>query len=365
VLRVTYRLAATGPEAMARAGAIALEQTVEVPAVAVRDPFVAESIVGQVEAVEEDGEAHSRVTIAYAPDTTAHDPAQLLNVVFGMTSLQPDAECLEIELPKSLRQALQGPRFGSAGLRALVDAPTRSLTATAVKPMGQSPEALASLLREFARAGVDLIKDDQGLADHPFCPFEARVSACLRAADEVAQETGHRALYVPNLIGTPSRVFDQLRIAEDLGARAVMVAPMLLGLPTFWELCHERASVPVLAHPSLAGVRRFSEEALYGTLLRAYGADAVIFVSYGGRYGTPREACRAVAERLREPSDELRASLPVPGGGITLDEVSEVVDFYGSDVMLLVGGNLLVEAGAVESRARTFVEAVRATAAGS
>jgi ribulose-bisphosphate carboxylase large chain len=363
VLRVTYRVGATGADAERRAEAIAREQTVEVPAAAVRDPFIAESIVGRVEAVEPEGQGGSRVIIGYEPDTTAHDPAQLLNVVFGMTSLQPDAVCSAIELPPSLRQALGGPRFGSAGLRALVGAPKRPLTASAVKPMGQSPESLAALLCDFARAGIDLVKDDQGLADHPFCPFEARVRACLRAADEIADETGHHVLYVPNLIGTPTRVFEQLRVAEDLGARAVMVSPMLLGLPTFWELCRERASVPVVAHPSFAGVRRFSEEALYGTLLRAYGADAVIFVSYGGRYGTPRDACRALATRLREPEGDFLPSLPVPGGGITLDDVSEVVAFYGSDVMLLVGGNLLVEEGKVEARARKLVEAVHASGA--
>jgi ribulose-bisphosphate carboxylase large chain len=49
----------------------------------------------------------------------------------------------------------------------------------------------------------------------------------------------------------------------------------------------------------------------------------------------------------------------VPGGGVQLDEVSELVSFYGRDVMLLVGGSLQVEAGALEQRSRAFVEAVR------
>ena len=101
-----------------------------------------------------------------------------------------------------------------------------------MKPMGRSPEALGNLLREFARAGIDVVKDDHGLANHAFCPFEKRVLACLAAAEEVAEETGHRAVYVPNLIGTPSQVFRQLRFAQDAGARAVMVSPGLIGLPT-------------------------------------------------------------------------------------------------------------------------------------
>lgn len=360
---MTYRLesAGSGSDAAARAAGIALEQTVEVPAAAVRDPFVAEHVVGQVESVVEADAGAVLATIAYAVDTTACDPAQLLNVVFGMTSLQADARCVDVVLPGALLEALRGPRFGAAGLREILGTPKRPLTCTAVKPMGLGPDALADLLRDFARAGIDVIKDDQGLADHPFCPFEPRVRACLAAAEAVAQETGQLALYVPNLVGTPRRVVEQLRIAEDLGARAVMVSPLLIGLPAFWELCHEHASVPVLAHPSFGGAQRFGRALLFGRLLRAYGADAVIFVSYGGRYGVPRPECRELAANLREPLGGLRGALPVPGGGIQLDEVGERVAFYGDEVMLLVGGSLQIEAGRIFERSRAFVEALHAS----
>ena len=70
--------------------------------------------------------------------------------------------------------------------------------------MGLEPAQLAALCGTFARAGIDLIKDDHGLADHPFCPFEARVEACLAAIEAAARETGRRALYVPNLTGRPT-----------------------------------------------------------------------------------------------------------------------------------------------------------------
>ncbi|MGH0033102.1 MAG: RuBisCO large subunit C-terminal-like domain-containing protein, partial [Myxococcota bacterium] len=267
LLRVTYRLdGVAASDAEARAEAIAREQTVEVPrAVVDREPGIAENVVGRVESVSGE-EGGSRVRIGYPVATTAHDPAQLLNVVFGMTSLQADVRCVDIELPPSLRVALRGPRFGIAGLREAMGAADRPLTATAVKPMGHDPKALADLMTTFAQAGVDLVKDDQGLADHAFCPFEDRVRACLEAVRRVADTTGHETLYAPNLIGTPAKVLDQLHVAEDLGARAVMVSPMLIGLPFFWELCHQRASVPVLAHPSFGGAQRFTTDLLFGGL---------------------------------------------------------------------------------------------------
>lgn len=358
-VRVTYRLAVAADAAAARAEEIAREQTVEVPrAVVLREPAIAEKVVGRVESVVAE-EGASRVTIAYPAATTAGDPAQLLNVVFGMTSLRADAMCVDVELPQSLRAALRGPRFGIAGLREIAGVPRRPLTCTAVKPMGLDAKALADLMRTFAQAGIDVVKDDQGLADHAFCPFEDRVRACLDAVRDVADRTGHRTLYAPNLIGTPARVLEQLHIAEDLGARAVMVSPLLIGLPFFWELCHQRSSLPVLAHPSFGGVGRFAPDLLFGGLLRWYGADAVIFVGYGGRYGTPRETCGRLADRLRGEQGGMKPSLPVPGGGVQLENVDELLSFYGRDVMLLVGGSLQMEAGAVLERSRAFVEAVR------
>jgi ribulose-bisphosphate carboxylase large chain len=363
LVRVSYRIEGLPdvPAAEARAEAIAREQTVEVPrAVIDREPAIAERVVGRVESVEVDGEGAHRLTIAYPVAATAHDPAQLLNVAFGMTSLQPDAACVDIVLPQSLRTALRGPRFGIEGLRKLTGVEGRALTCTAVKPMGHDPKALAGLMSTFAQAGIDVVKDDQGLADHAFCPFEERVRACLDAAREVAERTGHHTLYAPNLIGTPARVVEQLHVAEELGARAVMVSPMLIGLPFFWELCHQRASVPVIAHPSFGGAQRFATDLLFGGLLRWYGADAVIFVGYGGRYATPRDVCRRLAARLRGPEGGMHPSLPVPGGGVELANVPELLSFYGRDVMLLVGGSLQLEAGAVAERSRAFVDAVRA-----
>ena len=360
-LRVSYRLDVAPERAAERAESIALEQTVEVPReVVAREPRIEREILGRVESVSAQGDGSSLATLAYPVAATNLDPAQLLGVLFGNSSLQSDLQCVDFDPPESLCKALRGPRFGLAGFRARTHAEGRALTCSVVKPLGHTPEALADLLRQFARAGIDVVKEDQGLADNPFCPFEDRVRACRAAVDEVADETGHRVLYAPNLIGTPSRVFEQLRVAESLGADAVMASPLLIGLPTFWELVHERASVPVLAHPCLGGTQRFAPELLFGKLLRLYGADAVIFVSSGGRFGTPRESCARIAAGLRDPWHALRPSLPTPGGGIQLENAAEVIDFYGTDSMLLIGGSLQLE-----RRSREFVEAVRQASLGA
>jgi ribulose-bisphosphate carboxylase large chain len=55
----------------------------------------------------------------------------------------------------------------------------------------------------------------------------------------------------------------------------------------------------------------------------------------------------------------LRASLPVPAGGMTLQRVPELLDYYGRDAMLLIGGALLsAPPETLVKETATFVRAV-------
>ncbi len=140
----------------------------------------------------------------------------------------------------------------------------------------------------------------------------------------------------------------------------MLIAPMLVGLPAFFDLIDEFPEFVYLAHPSFAGARSIAPEFLFGRLLRLFGADAVIFVNVGGRFGYTREMCAALAIGAREPWGPLRPALPVPAGGMRLERVEELLDFYGPDVMLLIGGNLLIERDRVLERTKEFVERVEA-----
>jgi len=360
-MRVTYRVAVDAARAPARAEEIAREQTVEVPRAVVRERFIEDEVMGRVEAIEPDPDGGQRVAISYPVASTALDPSQLVNVIFGNSSLHDDVACVGLELPDEILGAMGGPRFGMAGLRKAAGAEGRPMTCTAVKPMGLSPEALGGLCHRFARAGIDVVKDDHGLADHAFCPFEERVRACIDAVARAADETGHHAVYAPNLSGAPASLFSRLDFAERSGARAVLVSPMLVGLPVFHELCRERASIPVLAHPAFGGAQRIAHDVLFGRLFRLFGADAVIYVNFGSRFRIDRDLCRRLADGLRGPWGGLLPSLPVPAGGITLENAAEVVSFYGADTMLLVGGNLQIDEDAVFERSRDFVETVHSS----
>jgi ribulose-bisphosphate carboxylase large chain len=358
-LHVTYQVRSSSDEIAGRADALLLEQTVELPRqAAARHPWVARHVLGTVESIREVGPDLHRVTIAQPMVTVGADPAQLLNVLFGNVSLQPEVVLADVELPLSAFDWLPGPRVGLAGLRRLAGVPHRPLLATALKPMGLDPAELAELCGTFARAGLDLIKDDHGLADHAFCPFRERVVACLRAVDEVAGATGRRALYVPNLIGPPDRMLQQLAFARDAGVRAVMVSPMVVGLPFLSALATMTDGLPVIAHPAFGGAIRAEPPVLFGKLFRWFGADAVIYPHAGGRFSYTPATCQALAAALRADHPRVRSAFPVPAGGIKLERVAELLQFYGRDCILLIGGSLYDAGGRLFERTRALAEQV-------
>ncbi|HUB66433.1 MAG TPA: RuBisCO large subunit C-terminal-like domain-containing protein [Candidatus Methylacidiphilales bacterium] len=364
-LRVTYHVTAPGkPELDERVESLLLEQTVELPREALRDKFVLENIVGRLVSTDAIGMELHRVIIDFPIIATADDPAQLLNVLFGNSSIQEHVLLADLALPSDWpghKNALPGPQFGSAGLRKIVNVPERALTSTALKPIGLSLERIAQLCGLFAQEGIDIIKDDHGLANHSFHPFRERVRACQKALHEANRATGRRSIYAPNLIGTPSTVLEQLRFAEEEGAGAVMIAPMLLGLPFMAEFVSRHAHVPVIAHPSFGGATRTSPELLYGKLFPLYGADATIFANFGGRFAYSRETCGKLARALTSPGiPGLIPSLPMPAGGIKYQQVADVLSFYGREVILLIGGGLYLagDDAALRARVQEFVRHV-------
>ncbi|MBA4220968.1 MAG: ribulose 1,5-bisphosphate carboxylase [Methylobacterium sp.] len=355
---VTYHLRGSPEDAEARARAIAVEQSIEMPPEAVDDPFVLGEILGRVVAVESLGGGLHAIRILLSAATVGGDAGQLLNMLFGNSSLHEDLTLAEIAVPPDLRAALgDGPQLGLDGLRRRVGAQARALTCSALKPQGLSPEGLARLAEAFALGGIDYVKDDHGLATQAYSPFPQRVAACAAAMRRATAWTGHPTRYVPSLSGSLDAVREQLRIIKEEGLDTAMVAPAILGLANIQQLRRDYPEIALLAHPSLAGAARI-DPACLTTLWRLAGIDAVIFPNHGGRFGYSEETCQRIADAAIAPTPGLAAIAPVPAGGMSVARVPEMLDFYGRDVMLLIGGNLLAEGDRLSDATAAFVATV-------
>jgi ribulose-bisphosphate carboxylase large chain len=361
-LLATFRIRCPAADVERRAEEVAREQTTELPAGGVLVPGLEEAVVGRVAAIRSMEDLLHEFDVELPGVTQDGSPSQLLNMLFGNVSMHPDISLQDARIPDWLVDRFPGPRFGIEGVRRVTGVGRRAMTCTALKPQGLSAKQLSSLCARFAEAGIDLIKDDHGLADQSCAPFEQRVRVCQQAIDRAAERSGRRSVYAPNLSGSPRTVMNQLELALKLGCRAVMCAPMLLGMPLLADLARAAGSAVLIAHPSFSGAGRIAPELLLGRLMRLMGADAVIFPHAGCRFGSwSEETCWRLASRLREPWLDVRASLPVPAGGVDADRASELVRFYGSDVMLLVGGSLYLAGDVLGERAADFVRSVTVT----
>lgn len=362
--RATYRIRCPADQIDSRAAALAVEQSVEMPPAAIRDAVVTRDVLAHVASIESDADGAShRIVLAMSVAATGLEAGQWLNMLFGNSSLHDEVTLVDVELPPSLCAALPGPIAGIEGIRERLGVSGRALTCSALKPIGSPPEALADLAYVFASAGIDIIKDDHGLADQAFAPFAERVALVQRSVARANHETGRRAIYAPSVSGGPARLAEQARVIRDEGVQMVLACPMLLGVPSFIDSVRLAMNVPVLAHPAFAGASRIAPALLLGRLFRAFGADATIFPNHGGRFAYDRDTCLAIAEAARVSQDGHRPILPVPAGGMRVERVEEIIADYGRDVMLLIGGNLLEAGDAMPERIAEFVARVEACSA--
>ena len=346
---IVYHLKGNRAEVDLMAQDICVEQTIEFPAGLIdADDDIRNHIMGQVKGIEALAADMWEVTISFAIEVTGFTLPQLINVMFGNISIKPNIRLTKLDkLPTSLLQHFKGPRFGSAGLRDLIGEPTRALLCTALKPMGLSSKALAQQAYEFAKGGMDFIKDDHGLANQPFSPFRERVELCAEAVQRANQETGFKCRYVPSLSSPLETLMDDAQFAKSCNAGGLLIAPGLVGFDTMRAIADDdELALPILGHPSFIGSYAISPNngvsfyALFGQLMRLAGADTSIFPNYGGRFSFSKEDCLSIAEGTQADMQHIKTILPSPGGGMTLDRVVELREFYGSEMMFLIGGAL-------------------------
>jgi S-methyl-5-thioribulose 1-phosphate isomerase len=362
-LRVTYELAAEAEEdAAAKARDIALEQTVELPEGSF-PAVIEERIVGRVESLTQIEEQSWRAVISFDPVTVGDDLLQLLNVLFGNISLKSGIRLAEVGWPPALLSNFEGPGLGVAGLRRNCGvSERRPLLCAALKPMGLSAAKLAELAYEFARGGVDIIKDDHGLANQATAPFEERVAACQAAVQRANRETGGSCCYFPNATAGWDWIGHRAVFAAEAGCRGVLVSPFLAGLDTLGCLA-EACNVAVLAHPSFSGSffspgHGIAPQVLLGDILRLAGSDGVIYPNAGGRFPFSETTCAAINRNLLRPLGDLRPSMPSPGGGIDVARVPHWIERYGTEMMLLIGGSFYLQRN-LRQAARELQETIR------
>ena len=337
-----------GPERQARAQAerICLDQTIEGEA-DLLPPSLRATIVGRLEKIQPLSSGRYEATIRYAGDLIGRECSDLLNLLFGTSSLRSDVRLRSFTLTKGLLSSWRGPRYGIDGIRQAVGVSNRPLVCAVLKPLGRTPNELGALATQFVQGGVDLIKDDQGLLDQPFCPFQERVAYCAEAIATGSAQRGRPCLYFAHISGAVDSMRERAAQAKALGVTGLLIAPGLTGFDALRALAlDESLALPIASHPSLLGTfvsqrgDGLAPQVVYGLLPRLAGADMSISPSFDTGYVMSKDDCVSVAVGCRRSWDHIRPTMPSVGGRMGPDRIAELTQSLGRDVVFVLGSRI-------------------------
>lgn len=360
----TYRIVANDyDEAKEIATGIAVEQTIECPISLVEGTFIEQKVVGQIDDLKKAEPGAYFATISYDPEAVGHEMAELLNMLFGNTSLKPGIRLMSFELPERMYDDFPGPRHGIDGIRKLCGVEEGPILMSAVKPLGKTPKELAHMVKELAIGGCPIIKDDHSLLNQDYAPFDDRIIACVDAIKEANEMTGGKSMFVANCTSDGLRTLENAYRAQDLGADGIMVAPGLVGFTMIRDLARSPDfHLPIFLHPCFSGGFTLNEDqgispfCYYGQLSRLAGADAVIFTSFGGRFSFSQNTCQEICFGATGKMGDLKAIFPIPSGGMKWQLFKQMCRVYGPDTIFLVGGALQTESPDLIANTQLFLE---------
>jgi ribulose-bisphosphate carboxylase large chain len=331
-----------GPESLARRTAerICCDQTIEAES-NLLPPSLQPTILGHLEGLQATVGGRYHATIRFHGDLLSGDCSDLLNVLFGTSSLRGDVTLRSFDLTIGISR--------------------RPLLCAVLKPLGRTPQELAELAVQFVEGGVDVIKDDQGLVDQSWCPFEERVACCAEAIVRASTGRGRPCLYFAHISGSLETMRRRAAQATRLGASGLLVAPGLTGFDAVRTLrSDDETSLPIASHPSMLGtlVERggggVASPVVYGLLPRLVGSDLSIYPAFGSDYPMSQQDCVSVAEHCRQSWGCLRSMMPAVGGRIGPGRLVELGSALGRDMIVILGSRVQQFPGGVAAAMKEF-----------
>lgn len=280
-----------------------------------------------------------RVRIAHPHGNFGPRIPNLLSAVCGEGTFfapgLPVVKLLDIHFPDAYLQAFEGPQFGVQGFRDLLQVYDRPIFFGVIKPnIGLPPEAFSALGLESWRGGLDVAKDDEMLADTPWCPLAERTALLGAARGQAESETGCPKMYLANITDEVDRMVELQDVAVANGANALLVNAMPVGLSGV-RMLRKHARAPLVAHfPFIAPFSRLENYGIhtrvFTKLQRLAGFDVIIMPGFGARMHTSDAEVRDNVDACLGPMGPIKPSLPVPGGSDWAGTLRTVYEKVGS-----------------------------------
>ncbi|MDN7025846.1 type III ribulose-bisphosphate carboxylase [Methanoculleus sp. FWC-SCC1] len=300
--------------------------------------------------------------------------------IFGMKALA-NLRLIDASFPPAYLQHFKGPHFGMEGIRTMMRARGRPLTGAVPKPkVGFSAEEHAEVGFETWMGGFDFVKDDENLTSMPFNRFDDRVALLTKLRDKAENLTGERKSAFINISADTETMKKRADLLAENGWNYAMIDVVVAGTAAVATMRDYCSDLGLAIHAHRAMHAAFDRDPKHGMtmlflakLMRLIGVSQIHTGTAVGKLVGTKEEARLLADMLRERRvgavektaleqdwGDIRSAFPVSSGGLHPGLVPDVLDIYGTELVLLVSGGIHGHPQGTRAGAEATMQAIEA-----
>ena len=313
------------------------------------------------------------VVLSWSFENTAANLPVLLSTVAGGTfdlSAFSGIKVLDLEIPDEFFQVYQGPQFGIDGTRKLTSVSDRPIIGSIIKPcIGLRPDETAERVDTLVQAGIDFIKDDELIGDHPHSPFEKRVEQVMQVINRQADKTGKKTMFAFNISGDMDDMLRRHDMVVQHGGTCVMTNILSVGLAGLAKL-RRHSQLPIHGHRcGFGALNRCNylgfEFTAYLKIWRMVGVDQVHTNGLNNKFYESNESVIRSIRTCLTPMADGRRILPVLGSGAWGGQAPLTYQNINSfDILFLCGGGILGHPGGITAGVKSVQQGWQAAIRG-
>jgi ribulose-bisphosphate carboxylase large chain len=300
--------------------------------------------------------------------------------IFGMKALK-NLRLIDATLPSAYTREFKGPHFGMDGIRKMMGIRGRPLTGAVPKPkIGFSAKEHAEIGYETWMGGFDFVKDDENLTSTSFNRFDDRVKYMTKLRDKAEKETGEKKSAFLNISADVETMKKRADLLVEYGWNYAMIDVVVAGTASVMTMRDYCSDLGLAIHAHRAFHSAFDRNKKHGMtmyflakLMRLIGVSQIhTGTAVGKLTGTKTESI-LLADLLRKQKIQevprqclaqdwgtIKTAFPVSSGGLHPGLVPDVLDIYGTDLVLLVSGGIHGHPKGTRAGAKATMQAIEA-----
>jgi ribulose-bisphosphate carboxylase large chain len=280
--------------------------------------------------------------------------------IFGMKAIR-NLRLVDVTLPQAYIRHFKGPHFGTEGIRSMMKCHGRPLTGAVPKPkIGFSAKEHAEIGYETWMGGFDFVKDDENLTSTPFNRFEDRVKWLTKMRERAERETGEQKSAFLNITADTETMKKRVDLLAASGWNYAMIDVVVAGTASVMTMRDYCSDLGLAIHAHRAMHATFDRNRRHGItmqflakLMRLIGVSQIHTGTAVGKLTGSKKEVTVLADILREKKTgavehmlleqdwgNIKTAFPVSSGGLHPGLVPDVLDIYGTELILLVSGGI-------------------------